>query len=198
MTLQDVLALFAALAVVVLPSAGLIFALRVRRWLVFAGLAPTASIGVAMTVGMLCAVTGLRFGIVALSVVTAVLFAIGFFGWWRSRGGETEPGTRTPLWSRVAWLGGAGVLLGGVAIGLRTWTAGMGTLASLPQEHDTILHSELVAYIMNSGRGAPWQLMPADFLDNGPVAIYPAACTCSPPRPVKSPVARSGGSTASR
>lgn len=173
MTIEDALGLLAAIATVLLPGAALLLALRVRRPLLLVGLSPAVSIGVATVTASLCAVVGVPFGAVALGVVTAVLLALGALWWWRARG------TARPGASRLAWRTtgtGLGIALVVVACcyGLRTWMLGLGALDVVPQEHDTIVHSELVAYIAYSGRGAPWQLLPADVLTGTPTSYYPS------------------------
>jgi hypothetical protein len=49
----------------------------------------------------------------------------------------------------------------------------MGGLETLPQEHDTIVHSELVAHVMRTGQAAPWQSFPGDLLTGHPTGFYP-------------------------
>lgn len=160
--------LAAALAVVLLPGTGLLAAFGVRRPLWFAGFAAVASAGVATLVGMACALLGIAYNAVALGAVTALLLFIGAFRWWRAPGNDQR--SRNVL-TTVA---GAIVLLVGIAIGLRTWFSGLGgSLATVPQEHDTIVHTELVSYIMRTGHGAIWQLLPVDFLSGAPVSFYP-------------------------
>jgi len=76
--------------------------------------------------------------------------------------------------SRVsAQLAGAALVLLGAALVLRTWFWGLGSWSTYNQDHDTILHSMLTAYIQRSGRGAPWQIMPADVLTGAGTVYYP-------------------------
>ena len=76
--------------------------------------------------------------------------------------------------SRVsAQLAGAALVLLGAALVLRTWFWGLGSWSTYNQDHDTILHSVLIGYIQRSGRGAPWQIMPADVLAPDRTVYYP-------------------------
>ncbi|MGW6930300.1 DUF6541 family protein [Lentzea sp. NPDC054927] len=170
--LVEGVSLAAALAVVLLPGAGLLAAFGVRRPVWFAGFAAVASAGVATLVGMACALLGVAYNAVSLGAVTALLLLVGAFRWWRARGEEPR---RRPRWGVITTAAGVLVLLGGTAVGLRTWLSGLGgTLDTVPQEHDTIVHSELVSYIMRTGHGATWQLLPVDFVSGQPVSFYPA------------------------
>jgi hypothetical protein len=177
MAFQDLVALFTALLVVLLPGIAVLLALQVRRTLWIAGLAPVCSVGVATLVGMLCGLVGLPYNGWALGIATMSLLVVGGFGWWRARRSAGEPAVRRVRNTRalVTTAFGAAVLLGAFAYTLRTWLSGMGrNLSSIPQEHDTIVHTELVAYIMRTGRGAAWQLLPIDLLSGGPVSFYPS------------------------
>lgn len=168
----EVVTLVTALAVVLLPGAGLLAALGVCRPLWFAGFAAVTSVGVATLVGMACALVGLPYNALTLGIVTAVLLVIGVVRLVLARRGES---VRRPAWSTVSSVAGVLVLLVGTGIGLRTWMSGMaGNLSKVPQEHDTIVHSELVSYIMRTGHGAAWQLLPIDFLSGSPVSFYPS------------------------
>jgi len=175
MTGVEVGTLLAASAVVLLPGVSVLAMLGVRRALWLAGLSPVVSVGVATVVGMVCGLLGLSFGVVPLGVATALAAAVGVLRWARARRSAAPARRRRTARSAVSSAAGLLVLLVGVAYAVRTWMLGMaGDLSKVPQEHDTIVHSELVAYIMNTGRGAPWQLLPIDFLSNGPVHFYPS------------------------
>ncbi|MEO6090558.1 MAG: DUF6541 family protein [Umezawaea sp.] len=172
MTFSDATLLLVALIAVVLPGAALLFALGVRRLLWTVGLAPAASVGVATIVGMVCGLVGLPYGGWALGAAVVVLLVVAAV-----RAREAVEGRGLPrVRGRVGPIAAGGaVLLLAVLYGLRTWMSGMGgTLTSIPQEHDTILHTELVAYIMRTGRGAAWQLLPVDLLSGSPVSYYPS------------------------
>jgi hypothetical protein len=175
MTLDAVPGLLVAFVVVMLPGVALLLALRVRRLLWVLGAAPAASIGVATVTAIVCALLGLQFGPVTFGVVTLVLLAVGLFLWSRDRRQPAEPGEPRARAGRVAVV--LGVVLAVVGIGyiVHTWMLGLGgTLTTVPQEHDTIVHSELVAYIQYTGRGAPWQLLPLDLITGTPTGFYPS------------------------
>jgi hypothetical protein len=69
----------------------------------------------------------------------------------------------------------AGALLMLIAAGsaLRAWATGFGGWGTWNQDHDPILHAALTAYIQRTGRGAPWQVMPADVLTGRGTVYYP-------------------------
>lgn len=179
MTVHDALLLLTALAVVVLPGTGLLLALTVRRWFWVFAIAPAASIGLATLVAEGCAAVGAPFGWQALLVVTAVLWALGGL-WWvlarrsrRNAPADVPRRPRTPATLAVHVLGLL-MTLAGIGYGVRTWLASLGGLATVPQEHDTIVHTELTSYIMRTGHGAPWQLLPVDLASGHPVQFYPS------------------------
>lgn len=188
--MRTVLILLAAVAVCVLPGVGALLAFRVRRWLWVFGVAPAVSVGVATVTSILCALVGLPYGPAALGVVTALLLALGGYWWWAERrraergadrGAEKISASlvarwrRQPSWQRGGLAGGFVLVVGGVAMSMLSWLRGMAfNLATLPQEHDTIVHSELTAYIMRTGRGAPWQVLPVDLMSGQPVQFYPS------------------------
>ncbi|MBW0105213.1 DUF6541 family protein, partial [Pseudonocardia sp. KRD291] len=49
-----------------------------------------------------------------------------------------------------------------------------GGLDRVAQEHDMITHQVVVAWIMRTGRAAPWQVEPVDVLTGTPVSFYPS------------------------
>lgn len=169
MTLAAIPGLLVAFIVVMLPGAALLLALRVRRPLWLIGAAPAASIGVATATAILCALVGLPYGVASLGVVVAVLLALGVLWWVRDGRG---PALRI---NRVTGLVAAVLAVLGTGYAVHTWMLGLGgALTTLPQEHDTIMHSELVAYIQRTGQGAPWELLPVDVLTGGPITFYPS------------------------
>ncbi|TCO64483.1 DUF6541 family protein [Actinocrispum wychmicini] len=175
MTIGALPGLLVALVVSVLPGTALLFALRVRRVVWVLGAGPAASIGVAAITAILCGLVGIPFGPVSLSVVVALLVAVGVFRWVRGR--QSQPDDARPLIprsQRVTIAVGVVLALIGVAYSLHMWMSGLHELGAVPQEHDTIGHSALTAYIQYSGRGAPWQLMPVDVLSGQPTSFYPS------------------------
>jgi hypothetical protein len=73
----------------------------------------------------------------------------------------------------VAFAAGGALVLVAVGSALRAWYAGFGGWTTYNQDHDPILHSVLTAYIERTGRGAPWQIMPADVLTGAGTVYYP-------------------------
>ncbi|WP_433267193.1 DUF6541 family protein [Actinosynnema sp. CS-041913] len=171
MIARDLAALAVALATVVLPGSALLLALGVRRpvWLV--GLSPAASVGVATLTAVLCAPLGLAYGPLPLGVVTAALLAAAVP---RLRRARDSPVHRTPAPSQAGRMAGLFLVLGAIAVSVRTWWSGLSTLSTVGQEHDMITHYMVTAYIQRTGRGAPWELMPTDVLTDSGVAFYPA------------------------
>lgn len=162
-----------ATSVLFVPGAIVLLAARVRRVSWFAGVAPPISLGIASLTAMGCALIGVPFGPGPLGLVVGLVALVGVGVRWRS--------PRTPLTGprrRPVEVAGAacGVVLvaGAIAAGVRSWLAGMGSLRTLPQEHDMVVHTTLTAFIERTGRGAPWQLLPADLLTGAPAQPYPA------------------------
>jgi hypothetical protein len=171
-----------ALAVVVLVAPGLamMLALGITRPVWWIGLSAPATIGVATLTASACAVVGLSYGPAPLALVTVVLAAVGVVrlvrsgrlrlespsGWWTSLVASARPHLDlVPGWLLV------GV---GIAIGTLTWMRGMGSLATILQEHDMISHGFITSYIQRTGNAAPWQLMPIDVLTEDHVSFYPS------------------------
>ena len=174
----DVWALAVATVVVLAPGGALLLALGVRRppWWWCVPLGPPASVGVATITAMACAVVGVGFGPAALGAVTAMLAVIGGLRLWlRARRGAVS-GEQVGAGSR--WCGdrvpGMALVAVGVGLGVLVWTHGLGSMATVGQEHDLIVHGVLTAYIQQTGHGAPWQLLPADVLTGRGVTFYPA------------------------
>jgi hypothetical protein len=167
------------------PGLAVLVALGVRQRLLLLAAAPAASIGVALLVASWCGLAGSRFGPTSLAVGTGVLVVVGvglsllvsrFLG----RPAALPPPRAKPLLppltgmtGLVAQLAGLVFVLTGAGLALRAWSWGIGPWTTYNQDHDTILHSLLVAYIQRSGRGAPWQIMPADVINKTPTVYYP-------------------------
>ncbi|WP_424183759.1 DUF6541 family protein [Actinokineospora sp. G85] len=172
MTLAAIPGVLLALVVVLLPGAALLLALGVRKPLWFIAIGPAASIGVAALTAIACALIGVRFGPLSLGVVVVLLLGLGVFWWLRDR--PARPFWRVPRSQAVGIAVGGLLAVAAVGLVLHTWLLGLGALTTLPQEHDTIQHSELIAYIQRSGRGAPWELLPVDVLTGEPTSYYPS------------------------
>ncbi|WP_210969735.1 DUF6541 family protein [Saccharopolyspora endophytica] len=162
-----------ATLVLFVPGAIVLLAARVRRASWIAGVAPPISCGIASLTAMGCALIGVPFGPVPLCVVVGLVALVGVGVWWRS---PREPSTgprRRPV-ELVGAVCGVVLVVGAIAAGTRSWLAGMGSLRTVPQEHDMVVHTTLTAFIERTGRGAPWQLLPADLLTGAPAQPYPA------------------------
>lgn len=171
--------LLVALLVTYLPGLGLMAALGVRRRLLVIALAPAASVGVAAATGVLAALIGVRYGPAALGAATAWLTSIGIgrgvLTRLRSWPGRPARQPRPGRWRDTAtYLVGALMVLVGAGVGVGTWLVALHELATIPQEHDMIVHAVQAAYIERTGHAAPWQLVPADVLTGTPVAFYPS------------------------
>ncbi|GGM47812.1 hypothetical protein GCM10012275_18600 [Longimycelium tulufanense] len=178
MSLADLFVLVTALLVVLLPGMALLAACGVRGHFWWITLAPAASVGVGTLAATLCVPLGLGYGAAQLAVVTAGLAAIGGTRWWRGRrlsspAAVVRAGSRWRVAGRVA--AGVGVGMVGLAAlaGAHSWLRGIGPLSTVPQEHDTIVHTLLTSYIQRTGNGAPWQSLPVDVLTGTPVNPYP-------------------------
>jgi hypothetical protein len=171
----DGLILLVALLVCYLPGLALMAALGVRSGVLLMGLAPAVSVGVAVVIGVGTAILGVAFGATPLGAVTAVMLAVaaGLEVRRRSaRGRHAGPERRAT--GRMVQVVGAMLVAGGIAASAYPWLRGIGPLATVPQEHDMVIHAVLAAYIQRSGHAAPWQLLPADVLTGAPVAFYPS------------------------
>ncbi|MBO0875529.1 MAG: hypothetical protein J2P19_19285, partial [Pseudonocardia sp.] len=171
------------------PGLALLVALGVRQRVLLVGAAPAASVGVAVLTASAAALLGVRFGPVALVGGTAVLAAAGFglgrvLRRFTGQPAALPPPSAKPLLpplrgvsSLLAQLAGLVFLLTGAGLALRSWVEGFGGwdygLGTYNQDHDTILHAVLTAYIQHTGRGAPWQIMPADVVVGSPTVYYP-------------------------
>ncbi|MGH3887392.1 MAG: DUF6541 family protein [Pseudonocardiaceae bacterium] len=169
--MPDGLVLLVALLVCYLPGLALMAALGVRSGVLLMGLAPAVSVGVAVATAVGTAILGVAFGATPLGVVTAVMFAVAAGLQVRRRSAQGRQG---PTTGRVVQAAGVVLVAAGAAVGAGTWLRGMGSLSTIPQEHDMVTHAVLAAYIQRSGQAAPWQLLPADVLTGSPVVFYPS------------------------
>jgi hypothetical protein len=69
---------------------------------------------------------------------------------------------------------GAVLVAGAAWLGTTSWLRGYHGLATPPQEHDTVLHTLITAWIARTGHAAPWQVMPTDLATGGAVSFYPS------------------------
>jgi hypothetical protein len=163
---HDGLVLVVAAAVAYVPGLVLLTALSVPPGLVMVGLAPAVSVAVAGVVAVVVAPVGLPFGPVALLGATVLLGVVAVV----VRRGRRWAG-RQPDGSVLV---GTAMVAIGAGFACRPWMAGIGSLATRPQEHDMIMHVLQTAYITRTGRGAPWELAPVDLLTGSPTWFYPS------------------------
>ncbi|MFH5824202.1 DUF6541 family protein [Georgenia sp. AZ-5] len=179
---QDLVTIAGAALVLLLPGLAVLavsgWATR-SRLAVALGAAPVVTAGLAYVTAALTAAAGIRYGLVTF-LVTNLLVVAGTFAVARFRGkpdgpvnptGITAFGPEDP--SRQALVVGAAGALLAIAITVQTWGTGLGSLAVVPQEHDTVTHTLLAARIARTGEAAPWDAWPADLLTGEPDNFYP-------------------------
>ena len=173
--MDDALVFVAAAVVAYVPGLVLLAAVSVPPGLLMVALAPAASVAVAGVTAVLVAPVGLPFGPVALLVVTAAVGAAAVaVRLARPRELRVRARRVLRLRSQAPPVVGAAMVAVGVAFATWAWIAGIGPLATRPQEHDMIMHVLQTAYVTRTGRGAPWQLAPVDLLTGTPTWFYPS------------------------
>ncbi|WP_028924426.1 DUF6541 family protein [Pseudonocardia acaciae] len=171
------------------PGLALLVALGVRQRVLLLGAAPAASVGVAILTASGAALLGVRYGPWTLVVGSVLLAGAGIGlgrGLRRFLGppAALPPPAAKPLLPRLsgmpallAQLAGLVFLFTGAGLALRSWIDGFGGwddgLGTYNQDHDPILHAVLTTFIQRSGRGAPWEIMPADVVVGTPTVYYP-------------------------
>ncbi|WP_216212952.1 DUF6541 family protein [Amycolatopsis aidingensis] len=179
---SQILPLLTALFVLTLPGALLQLVAGVRDLLWLAALTVPVSMGLFAVTGVVSGIPGLSFspalvaGCLLLLAVPLALLARGLSD---QRPAVRPPGadflpTASPRLLTLARLGGAGLCLGAALLALWPWRAGLDGWSTYPQEHDTVTHTWLTAYIDRTGTGAPWELLPLDLLTGEPVSFYPS------------------------
>ena len=185
----NILVPLVGLLVLVVPGLLLQLAAGVRDKLWLAALTPPLSVGVCVVAGTASAIPSLDYTPLLVAVVVVVLGALAAVAgrWLRGRAARLDtaaaaaepvpPAFLPSLSSRatlLAKLAAAVMCLAAVVLALESWRSGLGSWSSYPQEHDTIVHTVLVSYIMRTGAGAPWELMPLDLMTGAPVSFYPS------------------------
>lgn len=132
--------------------------------------APAATVGTAYMTATVCGVTGLSFGLFAALIGTAVISATSLLLRSRFAGGPRLALPALDLPGGLWWIGS---LAGAAAVGGWTYLRGLGSVLTLPQEHDMVLQTLLVSYIDRSGKAAPWQSSPVDLISGEPAGFYP-------------------------
>jgi Family of unknown function (DUF6541) len=189
-----VLQLLSGAAVLLLPGAALLVCLGVRERLWFAGMAGPMNAGLVLLTAMFTGVLGIRFDVWSHAVVTLVLLLLVAGtrlvlarlrrGTERVAGSAVQtgppPAAETPARTlhgaarQVATTAAGLMAMVSIAGGMLMWLRGLGSLTTISQEHDPILHHVLTAYIRFTGRAAPWQIMPLDITDGRQVSFYPS------------------------
>lgn len=172
MPVSDVAVLLLAAVVLYLP--GLLVARicgAAHGWTTSLALAPAVSAGLAAVTAIVTGALGVRFGLLSHAVVTvlgaAVLYLVTGRPPLRTLAGP-RPRPTAP--------GIAGLVLLAVAVASTAWSwlRGLDGLATPSQEHDTVQHTLITAFIARTGRAAPWQVAPRDYYDESVTEFYPA------------------------
>jgi hypothetical protein len=175
--LLDVAGFVVAVCVAVIPGAGAMLLIGVRRPVWYVALAAPCSVAVASLTGVVTTLVGAPYGFLALAIASVLLAGGGVARWAVQRRGRVVPGSvHRPGSVRTApaYLGLVAVL-GGLGVSVLTWLGGLGwSLRTYPQEHDMIFHLAVSSYIARTGMGAPWELAPTDVLTQAGTMFYPA------------------------
>lgn len=172
-----------------IPGLALALALGVRDWVVLVGTAVPVGIALNTLASEAAALVGTWYSpwsalgtSVFVVVVTAAVRQV-LRGRIRTAAStnlrvDTEPdGIFGAERKRVRLLlngaGGASLVFAPV-LAVATWWRGIGPLSTYNQDHDSINHQVLVAYILRTGRAAPWQVLPGDLLTGASPHPYPA------------------------
>lgn len=175
--MRDLAFVLAALAVTFVPGVAVMLASGLRQPMFLLATAPPVSVAIAGLVAGAAALSGVSFGITPLGLAVGLLVVLGL-GWTRMLR-RLRPGRRSARTAHFATGDHVsiftGTALAAVGCGYAgwTWMRGLGTLSTVPQEHDMIIHAALAAHIYWSGDAAPWQLLPVDVLSGAPVSFYP-------------------------
>lgn len=169
MGLDDLPPLLWGAAILFAPGASVVLALRRGARVAAVAAAPAITVGICYLAAVLGGLLGIGYGTpLVLAVWAVVLGAAVLLG---LRGPRIP--LRSPVRPVLLPLVGLGTTLAAAALGTLTWLRGLGGLGTLPQEHDVIVHSQLVARIILTGEGAPWQSLPGDLLTGEPRGFYP-------------------------
>lgn len=182
--MSDVVLLLVAALVAYVPGLAVLAALRVHAPVLLVAVAPPVTVALCGLTAIVAAVGGFGYGPGPLLVVVLALAAVAVFRGYRARrrrlASLSWKHTRPPAERRrdrtdaVPVAVGLAMTVVAIGYGLWGWLRGLAGLATVPQEHDMIIHAMQTAYIARSGRAAPWELVPADVLTGGPVSFYPS------------------------
>jgi len=155
------------------PGASVLLALRAVPLVTALAAAPAVTVGILYLAAVLGGVTTLPYGPVLAATVWLLVLGIGLVLGRRSPRTGRRAELRALLGRPPMHLVGVAATGLAVVIGLVVWIRGIGGIGAIPQEHDTILHTELVAHVMRTGLAAPWQSLPADLVSGEPAGFYP-------------------------
>ena len=168
MSVGDLLLLLWGAVCLFVPGGTLLLPMRaVPRVVAVAG-APGVTLGILYVAALIGGATGLPFGLGLAGAVWLVLLGIAVL-----LGRDGVPAGRSGPATSPVQVVGAVATAGAAVLGTVIWVRGMGGLSAIPQEHDTIVHSELVAHILRTGQAAPWQAVPGDLVSGHPTGFYP-------------------------
>lgn len=172
MNLHDLGLLALAVLSVFGPGIVLLKAGLRRGWLESLAAAPAVSVTLCYLAALAAELLGVSWGPVAVVAVTAVATAAAWLIRRRWAGTAAAAGGWRVSLPRDLWLPVGGVIMSS-AVGLWTFKRGFGHLSVLPQEHDMVLQTLLVARIARTGQAAPGQSSPVDLLTGNPAGFYP-------------------------
>lgn len=184
MSFGDFVVLAAAGLLLFLPGGAMLLALTGASWRthwpVLLGASPVATVAVAYVSTVLTHAAGIGYGLASF-LATALLAVVIALGVRRLRGHPlwasseaTDAGYSGSFWTRnLTTILGLLVTAVAALTSVLTWARGLGTLATVPQEHDTITHTLMTAYIARTGNGAPGDTWPIDLLSGEPDSFYP-------------------------
>ncbi|SDF56722.1 DUF6541 family protein [Pseudonocardia oroxyli] len=182
--MSDVVLLLVAALVAYVPGLAVLAALRVGSPVVAVAVAPPLTVATCGLTAVAAAVGGFGYGPVPVLVVVVLLLVVAGLRGYRARRRRlaslswkhTPPPAerRRDRTEAVPVAVGLAMTVVALGYGLWGWLRGLAGLATVPQEHDMIIHAMQTAYIARSGRAAPWELVPADVLTGGPVSFYPS------------------------
>lgn len=176
--MNDGLLLLCGALLLYVPGLLLLTTLRVRRVRVLIGTAPVVTIAFLQLIVLVrwALGTGLARTTAVVLSSTALLALVlelraGRDGVLVTAGRHLRRAGRSgPLTTAVA----AVLLTTSVIVGMSSWLRGFGGLATAPQEHDTVTHAVLTAWIAHTERAGPFEVLPTDLLSGSGPNFYPA------------------------
>ena len=167
----------ALLVTVVVVPGGLILTILGRSGLRSITAAPAVSIGIVALAGLTCEVTGWRWGLVPVAIVTLLVavVAMGVRRWGGPHlGVSSERSDPAERWRSEVSLAGIAAIVGGMALWLRHLTNVLPEPSAFSQTYDNVFHLNVVRFIHEVGDAGPW--LPRN-LDSGAVDVifYPTA-----------------------